>query len=214
MSEQYDEEAQAELIRQWLADNWKSLAAGLVIGIAAIVGWREWRIHQEAHLLQASNFYGLLEDSLEYQQHKRADIISSRLIQQYANTVYADDAQLLMAASSVIQGRYDDAQARLQWVLKNSSDPGTLALAHLRLAQVLWQLNQPADAIAQLGQPATGFEGLYASLRGDIELDQGHRQAAAKAYRDALTALGANSPLHEEVQHKLDTLADVASVKS
>jgi Uncharacterized protein conserved in bacteria len=214
LNAQYDDEAQAEAIRQWLGDNWKSIVAGLVIGVAAIVGWRQWRIHQEVHMLDASRFYSLLEDSLQHQQSSRADTISSRLIQKYADTVYAVDAQLLMAAESVDRGRYDDAQARLQWVLKNGSDPGTLALAHMRLAQVLWQLNQPSQALAQLDKPDPAFKGLYASLRGDIELDQGHRKAAASAYREALASLGQQSPIRDEVQHKLDALADVPGVTS
>jgi predicted negative regulator of RcsB-dependent stress response len=87
-------------------------------------------------------------------------------------------------------------------------------LAHLRLAQVLWQQNKPDDALKQLDADAGTYAPLYAELRGDIKLSQGDRTAARGAYQQALQSLGTDAVGRDGLQRKLDDLADAAAVKS
>lgn len=210
MSAHYDDEAQIEMLRRWWHENWKALVFGVAIGLAAIIGWQRYRVHRAAHEASGSQLFNELQQAVIDGHDDQVDEMVAALIKKYADTPYAGDAQLLLAALAVSHGRYDDARTRLQWVKSHGIDAGTRALAKLRLAQVLWQLNHPSDALAQLAGLPAPFAALGNQLRGDILSDQGKRQQAYRAYNKALRELPAGSADRDTLQRKLDDLADVA----
>ena len=42
----YDDYEQGERVRQWLANNWASIALGIALGLALILGWQWWKSHR------------------------------------------------------------------------------------------------------------------------------------------------------------------------
>ena len=233
MTTHYDEEAQVEQLRQWLRDNWFPLASGLALGLAAIFGWQAWGQHQDGHAGDASHVFEDLGKAAGQNKYDDAKAMADRLVKDFSDTPYAAAAALKLAALGVLDNKLDDAAARLQWVvdfeqnpgfmarvgallrLRNKAyDPGLLPLAHLRLAQVLWQQNKADEALKQLDGDAGSYAPLYTELRGDIKLSQGDRAAARGAYQQALQSLGADAVGRDGLQRKLDDLADVAAVKS
>ncbi|MDE2149853.1 MAG: tetratricopeptide repeat protein [Gammaproteobacteria bacterium] len=214
MSANYDDEVQIEMLRRWWHENWKPLVFGVVIGLAAIIGWQRWHAHRAAHEADGSRMFGELQQAVQAGKDDQVDQLAATLIKNYADTPYAGGSQLLLAALAVGQGRYDDARSRLQWVVKNGIDAGTRALAKLRLAQVLWQLNQPDDALVQLSGLPAPFAALADQLRGDILADQGRREQAYRAYHKALDQLPADSSDRDTLTRKLDDLADAGNPSS
>lgn len=233
MTDHYDEEAQVEQLRQWLRDNWFPLASGLALGLAAIFGWQSWGQHQDSRAGDASHVFEDMGKAAAANKYDDAKAMADRLVKDYDDTPYAAAAALKMAELGVLDNKLDDAVARLQWVvdfeqspaflarvgallhLRNKAyDAGLLPLAHLRLAQVLWQQNKADEALKQLDGEAGSYSPLFAELRGDIKLSQGDRGAARGAYQQALQLLPADSVGRDGLQRKLDDLADVAAVKS
>jgi predicted negative regulator of RcsB-dependent stress response len=231
----YDEEAQVEQLRQWLRDNWFPLASGLALGLVAIFGWQGWMQHQDGHAGAASHVYEDLGRAATDNKPDAVKDMADRLVKDFSDTPYAAAGALTAAAVAVAAGKLDDAVTRLQWVVKfeqspgffgslaatlhlrgRAQDPALLPLAKLRLAQVLWQQGKADEALKQLDGDAASYAPLYAELRGDIKLAQGDRAAARGAYQQALEALGtdAAAPGRDGLQHKLDDLADSATVKS
>jgi predicted negative regulator of RcsB-dependent stress response len=211
----YDEEAQAEQLRQWWKENWQSLAAGLLIGLAAIFGWETWKSHQQKQAAAASQMYEDLKKAIAGDKIEDANSIGDKLTQEFPKSPYAADAELRLAARAVNDKRFDDASTRLGWVIEHGNDDGLKPLVRLRQARVLWQQGKNDDALKVLDGDAGTYGPLFDELRGDIHLAQGDRAGAAAAYRKALDA-GTESASADEppvdksaLQRKLDDLADV-----
>ncbi|MGH8456598.1 MAG: YfgM family protein [Stenotrophobium sp.] len=212
----YEEDEEVEKFKRWWNENWRSLAAGLVIGFGGIFGWQAYQHHEQGQAAQASQMYSDLKNFLQQHKLDEAGALGDRLATEYAGTPYAVAAALKLAQQDVEQGKLDNAAKRLQWVIDNSKDAGLVPLAHLRLARVLWQQQKPDDALKQLdGAQAdkSDYAVLFDELRGDITLAKGDRAGARAAYEKAVQDGGApaNQPDKNDLQRKLDDLADVVA---
>lgn len=208
MANHYEDEAEVENLKRWWNENWKSLAAGLVIGLLGIFGYQGYLRHQQSVSEQASQIYEDLKTAAAANKNDEAVALGDRLVKDFAGTPYASGAALRLAELAVNQNKLDDAVARLQWVADHGKDDGLRDLAKLRLARVLWQQQKAGDALKLLDGDHGAYNALFAELRGDIKLSTGDRVAARAAYEDAVkaTPAGANTI---GLQRKLDDLADV-----
>ncbi len=206
----FDDEAQAEQLKQWWKDNWMALAGGLVLGLGAIFGWEGWKGYQEGKAADASQMYEELKQALIDSKVEQANELGNKLVKDFSGTPYAAGAALFLASEDVRGNRFDDALARLQWVDKHSKDEGLRQVARLREARVLWQQGKTEDALKRLDAKAGTFAALYDELRGDIKLAQGDRAAARSAYEKALQTLAEDDMASRAtLQRKLDDLTDV-----
>ena len=236
MTTHYDEEAQVEELRRWWKENWFALALGLALGFAVIFGLQAFKARRDAQRMEASRLYEDLQQAVRLHKDSDADTMGKRLVDEFSATPYAAQAQLQLADNAVVGGRLDDAHTRLQWVIdfeQQSSvgdwlhrvlpmvpagtgrDPALGDLARLRLARVLWQMGKGEDALALLKLPHdAAFNALYAELRGDLMLSRNDRAGARAAYAEALKSLSADARNRDQLQQKLDSLADVAGSAS
>lgn len=206
----YEDEAQVEQLRRWWRENWMALVGGLALGMAGIFGWEAWQNSQTATAERASQLY----EDLGKAPADKPDALKSlgqKLIAEYDDTPYAAQGQLVLAQRAVDRGDFEAARESLGWIVAHSDDASLKKVARLRLARVLWQLAKPDDALAQLeAAEDDAFAPLYQELRGDIQLSKGDRAAARTAYEKAL-ALGAAPAGKEQLQRKLDQLAEAKS---
>ncbi|SFF54649.1 Putative negative regulator of RcsB-dependent stress response [Fontimonas thermophila] len=209
MTTHFEDEDQAERLKQWWKENWLALAGGLVIGLAAIFGWEAWQSHQDRRAQQASRMYEDLKKAIADARAQEAVRIGDALVAEYAGTPYAAGAALFLAAEAFKNGKPDEALVRLRWVREKASDPGLRQVARLREARVLWQQNQLDAALRLLDGDMGEFTALAEELRGDIHLAQGDRAAARAAYEKALTATAEDPAARAGLQRKIDDLADV-----
>jgi predicted negative regulator of RcsB-dependent stress response len=205
----YDDEVQVEQLRIWWRENWKPLAAGLALGLGAILGWEAWNRHRDERSAEASRIYQDLDKAVAANKYDEAVAMGDKLASDFAGTPYAAAAALKLARAAVEANKLDDAQKRLAWATANAKDRSLRQLAALREARVLWQQGKTDEALSMLDQPDAAYLGLYAELRGDIRLAQGDRAAARAAYQEALQNLGDNVAMRDGLQRKLDDLADV-----
>ncbi len=210
MTAHFDEEAQAEQLKQWWKDNWMALAAGLVLGIGAIFGWEGWKSYQEQRAGQASQMFEELKTALAESKTEEAMKLGDALAREHADTPYAAGAALFLAAEAVRANDFDQALSRLQWATQYSKDEGLRQVARLRQARVLWQQDKADAALKLLEGDNGGFEAMAEELRGDIRLAQGDRAAARAAYEKALAAVSDEDPAtRTSLQRKLEDLTDV-----
>ena len=210
MASHYEDEAEVENLKRWWKENWKSLVAGLVIGLGGIGGYEGYRRYNQAQAEQASQVYEDLKAAITNKKADEAVTIGDSLLKNYGKTPYASGAALRLAQLAVEQGKLDDAAKRLQWVADNSKDDGLRDLAKLRLARVLWQQKKPDDALKQLEGQTGAYGALASELRGDIKLAQGDRTAARAAYEQALKT-STDGTDTSSLQRKLDELSDVVN---
>lgn len=211
MTAHFDDEAQAEQLKQWWKDNWMALTAGLVLGVGAIFGWEGWQSYQQQRAGQASQMFEDLKEALSQAKTDEAMKLGDTLALEHADTPYAAGAALFLAAESVRISDFEGALTRLQWASQYSKDEGLRQVASLRQARVLWQQGKADEALKLLDGETTGsFAAMADELRGDIRLAQGDRAAARSAYEKALAAVDADdAATRTSLQRKLDDLADV-----
>lgn len=208
----YEDEAQLEQLRSWWRENWMALAGGLVLGLAGIFGWEAWQTSRTSNAEQASRIYEDLK-GVQPGQPERMQELWRQLEEKFPDTPYASQAALLLASDAAARQDWPAAQAKLEWVGRQSGDPGLKKIAHLRLARVLWQQQKPEEALALLDiADDDPFAPLYLELRGDIQLVKGEREAARGSYEEALRQGGAAFPGRDALQRKLEDLGGATPV--
>ena len=213
MTSHYEDEAQVEQLRRWWRENWLALAGGLALGLVGIFGWEAWQKARTSKAEHASKVYEDLK-RVPVDRAERADELWQHLSTDFPGTPYAAQGALLMASLAAAREDWAGAQAKLEWVGKNSDDAGLRKLAALRLARVLWQQAKADEALKLLDVADDDpFASLYQELRGDIQFSRGDRDAARAAYEKAL-ALGPAPASRQALQRKLEDLGGPAAAKS
>ena len=208
----YEDDQQVEALKKWWQENWKALAAGLVLGVSGILGWESWQSHQQQTAEAASRLYEDLSSAIEANNLDQAAELSDKLKNDYAASPYAAQAMLALARGLVENGDLEPAQERLNWVVQRTGEDGMRHIARLRRARVLWNLGRVDEALGLVKVTDAGsFTSLYAELRGDIRMSSGDRAAAHTDYQQAMDALPEGAANRELLQYKIDDLADAVN---
>jgi predicted negative regulator of RcsB-dependent stress response len=203
----YDDYEQGERVRKWLKENGIAVAAGIVIALVLIFGYREWKAHTANHEVQAASQYAALRNAVQGKDKQAMDAALGDLQKHYAGTPYAAFGSAAVAEYEVGKNKLKPAHRNLQWAVAHSTTPGLKALFTLRLVRVQLAQGQAKQALTALaGIPAGEYASLTSELRGDALLKLGKPQAARTAYQTALAKLGKDMPGRQALQMKLDNL--------
>ena len=199
------EEQQVEALKKWWKENGKSIVAGIVLGLAAVLGWRAWGDHRDNVAAQASNLFDQLVVSVDAGNAESAAKQAQALHQDYGSTPYSAFAELMQARLHHEKGDAAAAAAALEQAITKAPDEGVKAIAVLRLARLRLATGEldAAEAVLKQHPAPAAFEGEYSAVRGDVALGRGDTAAARSAYQQALAAQVGNADL---VQLKLENL--------
>lgn len=200
------EEQQVEAIKRFWNEYGKAILGGVVIGLAALYGWRYYQAEQRASAEALSGSYAQLIQQQSSNEEWLAQAQS--FIAEQGSSNYAVFAALLAAKEAVNASNLPEAIKQLSWVQQNTKDASVKAIAQIRLARVQRETGDYAAALATLNQtvPAS-FAAQQAELKGDVLQASGDLPAAKAAYQQALAQAGQNTQL---LQIKLDELAHIA----
>lgn len=190
MDEFESEDQQIEAIKKWWKDNGASLLLGLGVGVAALLGWREYLSYQTEHSAEASDLYQAVQMQVANNRLDDAHVGKADMIRNdYADTPYAALVSLTQAKHEYERGNTEAALMHLKWASQNSTEADVQHVARLRLARVLIadQQYDEAEAILLSGYPA-GFTAGYEELKGDLYVAKGEIAQARVAYDKAINA--------------------------
>ena len=200
------EREQVEAIKKWLKSNGPGIIAGIVIGLAAIGGWRFWGDYQRAQAEKSSVLYDTLVQAISADDLPKAQGQAAVLKDDYSESAYTALASLMLAKSAVADDDYDTASNELEWLIQHSPQADLVAIARLRLSRVLFAKQRYADAQQQLSQiESPEFAAELKELEGDIYLAQNDIDKARVAYL-AAQAAGSGAGGSSLLQLKLDNL--------
>ncbi len=195
MEEFESEDQQIEAIKKWWKENGASLILGLGIGIAALLGWREYLAYQTDHSAEASDLYqavqtGVMNNRFDDTHAGKVHLIRS----EYSDTPYAALASMAQAKYEYEMGNVESALMHLRWASENSTEPDVQHVARLRLARILIAQNKfdEAETILLAAHPA-GFTAGYEELKGDLYVGRGELVQARVAYDKAINAAEGNA---------------------
>ncbi len=201
----HTDEEQLERLKEWWSKNGKFVVAGLVVGLAAVIGTRLWTDSRHRTAEAASLQYEQLLQLVEQGNTGEAEQLAGTLLTQYSSTPYATLAKLILARLKVEQEDLAAAEALLRQVVEGADQEAIREIARMRLARVLLADGKPDAAWSAIqGAGSSVNQADLEIIRGDIYLAQGKRAEARAAYERALTLGGRNQRL---LRMRLDDLA-------
>lgn len=202
------DDEKAEEIKQWWRDNGLSVVAGVVLGIAILIGGRYWFSYQQNLAETAAEAYQQVRTSLASDKHDEAREQTQKILNDYASTPYAVFAAIDMASEDVRTGDESSAKTYLEWVLDHAKLSGQLDLARYRLAQLALNEQDYEQALKLAEQAQTdSFASLFAELKGDVFTAQGHKAEALAAYQSALIGAMDDQARQSLLSMKIDDVA-------
>lgn len=219
MAYDLDEQEQLDQIKAFWA-KWGNIITWALTAVALIVAaYYGWQLYQRNQAAKAAPFYEKLETAVQANDYKKnAQLIkdtSATLMNEYSRTAYAQIGALLAAKANVDGGDVAAAKAQLQWAATNARDAEYQMFAKVRLAGVLLDEKDTAGALAALpSNPDKPYIAMVADRKGDILAAQdGKREEAITAYKDAYKALPLGASQRGLIQQKLQILGAEAPVE-
>ncbi|HEY0180371.1 MAG TPA: tetratricopeptide repeat protein [Dokdonella sp.] len=202
-----DEYEQGELVQKWLRENAIAIVVGVLLGLALIFGWQQWKAHRQRHAVDAAQQFQALGDAAAAKRDDDVAKIADALRKDHADSAYAVLAAMYQADAATRKNDLAAAATALEWAEQHAGASALKSLATLSLARV--KLAQgDADAAVKLidAVPKGDYAALAGELRGDALAKLGRADDARNAYQDALSHLEPQSPNRSIVQMKLDDL--------
>ena len=218
MAQQLDlqEQEQVDALKAFWATYGNLIMWAITLVLAAFAGYSFWTKAQRDKASEASTLYGEMQVAAAAGDDKRAAQIFGDMKSRAPKTTYTQFGALLAAKTQADKGDTVNATANLKWVAENGNDENA-AVAHIRLAGLLADAKKYDDALKELAlvKPAS-FAPLVSDRRGDIELAQGQKDAATKAYKVAYDGLPETAQYRVLLDAKLTALgaAPAASAAS
>jgi len=179
--------------------------------VVVYLGYQGWHYYQDQQSLKASTQYeNLLKlDITDAKNLKAIQSVSAQLMDKYSSTPYAGRAALTAAKANFQANEIKSAKSQLEWAANNAKEDAIQAMALLELASLQFEEKDYAGALKTLGKKHTsGFDGLFADLKGDVLVAQGKPADAKVAYKEALEKLDSQGRLLKFTQHKLEVLGN------
>lgn len=200
-----NENEQTDALRNFFANNGKALAIGVVIGIAALGGWRYWSSHQDDTAKTVSAQYQQLTSAMQAGKPETLEA-ANRFASENSNT-YGALAAMDLAKQYVDAGQLDKAATLLQNGLKDTKDANLQAVINLRLARIQLQQNQADAALKTLdGVKGDGWTAIVADIRGEALLTKGDKQGARDAWSKGVES-DTSPALKQMMQMKMNNLS-------
>lgn len=211
MSRYETEEEQVDAIKAWWKKNGTSLLTSVLIFVVAFSGWRYWNNHNEVQAINASSMFEVMQLNMQQDTFGEVSREALKLMQEQPSSPYASAAAMLLAKYSFSKGEFAEAQQHLEWVSENAKDKTLKDTAMMRLARVLADQKQFAEAKSVLNKVEINKlvpteKGHFDYILGVIALAEDDTVAARNAFKDVVENLGASTTLQGLAQIQLDDL--------
>ncbi|MDR3432468.1 MAG: YfgM family protein [Rouxiella aceris] len=179
------ENEQVDAVRHFFAENGKALAIGIVLGIAALGGWRYWQSHENTALTEASASFQQASAALV--DNKADSVANLEKFAQSNTNSYGVFAALQLADHFAQAKDFANAEKQLTLASQHAKDDNLLSMVNYRLARVQLQENKLDDALKTLDNvKGDGWMAMQQEVRGDVLLAKGDTKGARDAYSKGL----------------------------
>jgi predicted negative regulator of RcsB-dependent stress response len=201
------EQEQIDTLKAWWKDNGTYITVLILVLVVGVGSWRGLQYYQSTQANDAATLFQQFAEQLDSKDAKRVNDAAAALTDKYASTLYAAKAALAAAQVNQDSKNLPQAKTQLTWVIEHAKESGLKDVARLRLAAILLDEKNYADATKQLeAEHPASFDALYADLKGDVFAAQGKTEEARTAYKLAFDKLGEKSNYRGLVEMKLDGL--------
>lgn len=208
------EKEQLDEMRAWWSENGRFVITGVVLGVAIIFGWNQWRSSIENAQIEASNLFEEVMGAVATGDTDTAEVAANNLFDNYERTVYPAQTRLALARLYMDKGRDQDAVEVLRQLIAEGDESEINMVGRLRLAKVLLYQNKPDEVVELMeGRATGGFAARYSEVLGDAYAAKGDYAAAQTAYLAALTEDQSLQTIDNSlIQLKINDLPDLNEV--
>ena len=193
-----DEHEQSRRVQEWLRRNGSGLVGGVVLGLAAVAGWKWWQQREaQAHMREADTFQAAV-DAID-----RDGVKAAGRAQALPVGVYRSLAALRLAKAQVEAKDVAAAIATLRSSMP--ADAAMKAIFERRIAMLQIDSGKAADALKSLA----GDDAATLDLRGDAQFALGQVDNARESYRKALAKAEVGSPQRRLIELKYTQVGGV-----
>lgn len=206
----YDLQEQEHLatFKDWWHKYGIPILVAVTVVLLAFAAWNGWRWHERREAAAAAAVYEQVVGALAANEGARVRELAGRLTREYAGTAFAAMAALHAARIEQEGNDLPAARARLQWVIDDSGKREFVPIARVRLAGVLLDEKNYAEALKVLAaEPPPEHRVAFADRRGDVLYAQGRAEEARAAWQQALKHAEPQHPLRPLIELKLDAVA-------
>ncbi|MGP9419137.1 YfgM family protein [Pseudomonas reactans] len=199
------ENEQVDAVRRFFAENGKALAIGVVLGIAALGGWRYWQSHESSAMADSSVAFQQANQAVTDKKAQGVEDLE-KFAQSNKNN-YGVFASLQLADHFVEAKDFANAEKQLVAAQSQAKEENLLSLVSLRLARVQSQQKKFDDALKTLdGVKGEGWIALQQDVRGDVLLAKGDAKGAREAFSKGLDSKPSQT-LQNVLRMKLNNLS-------
>ena len=211
MSDYLTDEEQAERLKRWWEQNGTSLIVGVVLAVAAVLGWRWYQGYEQDQADAASDVYASYV-AARNEAEPTADQLAT-IDTEFEGSGYHVFTLLYRADDEIEVEDWEEALALLERAVQLADNDILKDIARYRAAKVLYQLDRLDECEAELAAiRSTGLEAHVAALSGDVFVARGDLERARTAYRSGIDAArrDPNNPVPgvELMELKLASLVD------
>lgn len=213
MSVYRTEEEQLETIKNW----WKRYSTPITIVLSIVLlsysVYRYWDWHKQKTIAQASQVYEQMMLAFANQNTKAIKAYANTLIDEYAETVYADTARMTKAKLLIDREKLTEAKKLLSEVVDKAKMPALKQVARIRLARLLAKGKGFDAALKTLAVVDDNtYMPLVNEIKGDIYAATGHYQQAILSYKEAISEVRTHGMGNLFLEMKTNELAAVTQV--
>ncbi len=214
MADHLTEEEQIEALKNWWKAYWKSVVIPVVAVVGGYFGWTMWDEQREIQAAEGHKRYQALVEVMETtpgatlsdEKRSEATVLASAIAEEFSGSLYADNANFILARLAVDKKELEEAAGFLQRVVGDGANEAVKLLAKARLARVKLALGDQEGALALVAVSGESeYASLFAEIRGDVLAAQGKADAARTAFEEAMESLPAQEFQRRSIlQIKLD----------
>ncbi|GAB6197602.1 YfgM family protein [Lysobacter xanthus] len=197
IDELLDEHEQSRRVQEWLRRNGGGLVGGVLLGLAAVGGWKWWQQRQAAEHMREADSFQTAVDAVERDGAKAAPRVAG------LTGTYRSLAALRLAKAQADAKDTPAAIATLRGAMP--ADAALKSVFERRIAQLQIDSGKAADALKSL----TGSDPATLELRGDAQVALAQADAARESYRKALAATDVGAPQRRLIELKYTQVGGV-----
>ena len=209
MAYDLEEQEQLDEFKAWWKQHGRKVINAITVLAVIYLGYNGWNYYQNQQSLKASAQYDSLMklNVADAKNLKAIQAVSAEIMDKYSSTPYAGRAALTAAKANFQANETKSAKAQLEWAANHAKEDAIQGMALLELAALQVQEKDYAAALKTLSEKhSSGFDGLFADLKGDVLVAQGKNAEAKAAYKEAVEKLEQQGHFVKFTQHKLEAL--------
>lgn len=185
--DEYDDFEQEKLVKDWIKNNWFTIALGIFLGLGGVFGINFYKANQQEQRFELAAKYKEFSGAMELLEFDDAQSTLSEMEKSSGMSFYTLEGHLLLAKEYVAKNELEKAVKELKAVVDSKPDQLLTEFAKLRLARVYNAMQKHDDALSQISAISTeSFLSIAKEIEGDAYIAKGDLEKAKAAFVDAV----------------------------